>query len=200
MSSTPAVERTKRCNGPCGRTLPWSAYFAQTKWEDGTMRRPASRCKDCRREECRLRSQRRYHAAPEAARQRVRDLRDRIAADPELNAEYQERARMYRATWRRRRGVGVTTRQVLAADTETRTSLPIGPFRAWLAEALTVFESKQQLAIAGGTTERTIWGWLGEGPGAPQSVHLDTLDRFACTLGEPGLLDHLYPIAEAVAA
>lgn len=41
------VEPMKTCTGPCGRRLPWSAYYASNKWPDGTMRNPQGKCKEC---------------------------------------------------------------------------------------------------------------------------------------------------------
>lgn len=80
--------RTKRCVR-CHETKPWGDFFAQQRWDDGTMRRPRSLCKHCDRERRRLNQ---------------RKVRAQIAEDPARMAEYRRKEREYNATYRRKKG------------------------------------------------------------------------------------------------
>jgi hypothetical protein len=71
----------------CQERKPWSEFYAKTKWDDGTMRQPHSRCKLCSHE---------INAAnrePQRAYNRRRYVR--VRHDPELweksKAEHRER-------------------------------------------------------------------------------------------------------------
>lgn len=88
------AERTKRCTR-CEKVKPWSAYYACKKWEDGTMRVPQSRCKDCMAEVMRERrprdsAEREWHKAWQ------RKAYQRWKRDPEWLATRRERDRMAR--------------------------------------------------------------------------------------------------------
>lgn len=39
--------RVRKTCTRCGHDKPWGDFHAAAKWDDGTMRRPQSRCKDC---------------------------------------------------------------------------------------------------------------------------------------------------------
>jgi hypothetical protein len=76
------AQRLGLLSKPCGRCnepKTWSEYWAQTKWPDGTMRRPQAWCKECVKEQ---RKERR-RMDPEWARAVNKADWARIKADPE---------------------------------------------------------------------------------------------------------------------
>lgn len=108
------VEPVKVCSR-CKAKKPWSAYYAKTRWPDGTMRQPQSRCRECmatvsrehpewRRKHDRKRYKR-TREDPEAWAQRLAEHRERYrarASDPEWLAA---RLAQVREAKRARRGV-----------------------------------------------------------------------------------------------
>lgn len=87
----------------------------------------------------------------------------------------------------KRRDAGIASRQFTTRHTPGgAASLPISPFREWLADRLQT-EAIGVLARELGTSTRRIDAWLKE----QDTVHIDTVDRAvgATTLNE------LYPVA-----
>lgn len=95
-----------------GALLPWSEFHAATKWPDGTMRRPQSRCKDCAREAGKIR---RAELAKTAKGRRERNARqreyrngldpDRVSVIRAYSREwYREQNNVPPERWRRKDG------------------------------------------------------------------------------------------------
>src|SRR5579872_4703496 len=91
------AEPTKVCAG-CKDRKPYSAFYAKTRWPDGSTRTVVDRCRPCHQE--RRNAQRRAARLANPAAARDRDLRTRrqVAADPERLAT----KRTYEREWYRR--------------------------------------------------------------------------------------------------
>jgi len=101
MTADPETERRTRLHAWCTRChqqLPWTAFWARTKWPDGTMRLPQSHCRNfvkARRRELRA-------ANPERVRERDRRAWRRMMSDPEQAARRRETQRQNSVVFRRR--------------------------------------------------------------------------------------------------
>jgi hypothetical protein len=200
-----SAERTKVCANPdCharGNAQLWSAFYAKTKWEDGTMRQPHSRCKECQHTEYR----RRRAADPEAYRgyrrdyylrhldvelSRCKEYRDQVATDPEAHAAHLERRRRRHREqnsvpperWRFEKGRKVSH--------HTGESLSAEPFALWLRRLLAGMDGDLPgLAVATGVSVETLRRVLN---GRVRSVDLGTVEAALCAVGSRTLGD-LYP-------
>jgi len=80
-------------------------------------------------------------------------------------------------------------------DTLNRTAyagadlLPVEPFRAWL-EAFIERHGPNRASELMGVDQRIVYRWRFEN----RSVRLDVVDGVFCRLGDPGLLNELYPV------
>jgi hypothetical protein len=193
--STRIVEPTKVCSNPAcpkaGQRQPWSAFDVRERWEDGTTRRPTSRCKVCRRADERDRGRRRYRQNPEDQRERLRHYREYLRSDKTAWGDYLERQRMYNATYRRRRGQAVRNLRSFDAGEDPR--LPVGPFREWLLREIERVDSLSVLADRLDVDESTIRKWIEVGT----TVALSMVDRAGVRSGVPDLLNDLYPFNDS---
>lgn len=201
MQHDPRLQLMRKTCTTCHENKPWAEFDAREKWPDGTMRAPASRCKQCRRAECRDRMRRKYQQDAEwreSKLARTREYREQLRQDPQAWAEYVARARESQAAYRRRQGIGVSEVHTLAPDREVGGHIDIAPFRAWLLEQIPrCDDDRGVLADRLGTSERVIYRWLHES----RSIQLDTLDAALCSWGDPFLLAELHPeLYEDVAA
>lgn len=152
------TECRKRCNG-CQAVKPWSEFYAKTKWPDGTMRQPHSRCKEChlarnrhspeaQRRYDRKRYQRTRHD-PGAWQARLAEMREgyaRNAADPEWRA-----SRMVQIREAKRRRNGVTPDRYRVRDAEeTVDAAPLAG--VIVASGL----SRSEIAARAGLDEATV--------------------------------------------
>lgn len=179
------VEPTKVCAG-CRERKVWSEFWPKVKWDDGTMRQPHARCKDCARERTRERQRERRQRNPEetraADRRQYRKTMSRAASRA-------KRREIVRRAKRKQFDIPPERWRVHPVDGEAQTFLPIGPFREWLLDQIERLGSMAVLADALGLDDKTIRRWLDE----HDRVHLDHADRAFCRLDEPQLLRELYP-------
>lgn len=178
------AERMKDCTR-CGQLKPWSAYYACKKWEDGTMRCPQSRCKDCMAEIMRERrprnsAEREWHKAWQRKAYR------RWRQDPEWVAQRRLQDREAR---RKRNGTPPERFRVVITEPSGRSpTLPLPPFAAWLRSELARRNLPcERLAYACGITSRAIYRLLNE---ESPNVELDTVDRI--TLALDARIDDVY--------
>ena len=174
----------KVCANPdchmAGERQPWTNFYAKTKWPDGTMRQPHSRCKACQRvyvarwhREKRLRD-------PEWARKRTRRLHQSVKSDPERWATELERRRQ----WKRRK-YGYR-RDLRRRTTGATTLLAAEPFAAWLNSL--DLDTVRNLPASAEVLRRIR-------NGRQDSVSIDTVDR--CCLHMDVRIDDLYPMEDA---
>lgn len=97
------------CTG-CRTHKPWIEFWARTRWSDGTMRLPQSRCKTCVKADRRAARK----ADPEKARQRDRVDWKRLMADPRRRKVRRNTQRENSTAFRRRQAERV------AEDTDQR--------------------------------------------------------------------------------
>jgi hypothetical protein len=173
----------------CDKTKSWDDFYAAVKWEDGTMRRPQSRCKRCMGELSKEYGKRLRRENPEAARQIDRDRWARIRADPERYAVELARVRDWYAQQRRARGAAVrprcSSRYHEPRPTFDGTAVDVGPLRDWMESTRL---GTTALAHLTGLGERTVSGVR---HGTMVTLDLSTIDRAFTRAGEP-MLDH-YP-------
>lgn len=118
------VEPMKTCKGPCGRRLPWSAFYASKKWEDGTMRVPQGKCKTCQLEyNANRRRGNRAHLDKHNAEQR--------AAREHMTPE-QRQARRVNQRWSNRRRHDIPEERWRIHESDVR--LNAAPFACWLRD------------------------------------------------------------------
>lgn len=177
------VERHKTCTR-CGQDKTWSAYYAGKKWDDGTMRLPQSRCKDCMAQIMRERRPR-NSAEREWHRAWQRRAYRRWRQDPEWVGLRREQDRM--AT-RRRKGIPPERWRVtgLAAKSPT---VDAAPFAAWLSSSLAA--KGMSYADAAGVIGTGTELLRKHGTGLTERVSLDLVDRALIALAGPRL-DDLY--------
>ena len=176
-----ALEREKVCNR-CGEAKPWSQYGAQTRWPDGTMRRPRWACRPCESAYTAERQRRQRRENPEPLREYARRYWHTVVKlDPERRGERRAYNREYR---RRRDGIPAERHRTLrTVDAPvTLANLPVAPFREWLARQ----PDPYSLGV-----ERVLYRALsGEG----SFVELATVDRALLAAGDGTTLDDLYPL------
>lgn len=178
------IEPTKVC-AKCKARKPWSEFWAKAKWEDGTMRQPHARCKDCWRERTRKRARDRRQRDPDTVRAADRERYRRNRRDPDWAAR---RRVITRRAKRKQMDIPPERWRVLEVDVERMTWLPIGPFREWLGAEC---DRRGTVVVAEilGVQERQVWRWLHES----EQVDVDRADAAFVAVGEPYLLIELYP-------
>lgn len=83
------LSRLRSWCASCCQRLPWTSFWARSKWPDGTMRVPQSHCRDC----VKARRRTRRHEDPAWAREQNRREWQRIKSDPEKLAKRRELTR-----------------------------------------------------------------------------------------------------------
>lgn len=163
--------RTKTCV-TCKQTKPWGEFFAQQRWEDGTMRRPRSMCKECDRTRRRLNQ---------------RKVRAELRRDPDRFEEYMAKQREYNATYRRKVGKcpqPAKLRIVAPVDTEDNVLLPAGPLVVAIDKASRLegrFHDNPEARILTrcGIDPRRYYAWRNEAA----RCSIDYVDRVLIGLG-----------------
>jgi hypothetical protein len=199
---TSPLERTKTCANPdchmAETAQPWSNFYAKTKWEDGTMRQPHSRCKECHKASYRARRvkdpethrryRRNYYNKNTALElNRCRERREAIQQDPEARAALLEsKRRRYRVQhnvpperWRFEHRERQSRR--------TGETLPAAPFREWMRRGLreaggdmTVLATMLDISLE--TVRRVVNGRV-------KTVDLGTVEAALCAHGSRSLND-----------
>lgn len=198
----------------CKVEKPWRAFYPKSRHADNTVASVRSRCRLCEsgiakarwqswveggklddlNERRRAEHARKMATDPAYAEKFRRDAREaarfRYATDPEFRAReiaksaaFAKSARGRKLERRRRARARAERRR------ETSRDLPAAPWREWLNDMASRFESRQELADWLGIDEATVRKWR-EGK---EGIRLDRADRTLCHVGEPHMLMFLWP-------